>query len=109
MLEMGKYVTMLEEKIGDPEASLLADRNFHYALARATGNRLLYKLLNSISEVIELTIAQAIRQIGTDAERTTTLISQHRRIYEAICTRDTQAAEKAMAEHLAWSEYLLES
>lgn len=108
IVEIGKYVTTLEANLGNAEVSLQADRNFHYAIARATGNRLLYKLLNSISEVIDLTIAQAIKQIGTDAERTATLIGQHRKIYEAIAQRDATLAGQAMEEHLVWAEYLNE-
>ncbi len=106
--ELNKWVTMLEENPGDVEISRKADRGFHYALAKATKNDLVYKILNSISEVIDIYIANAMKRIVKDENKNRVLIRQHRKIYEAIRSGDETMAQKAMEEHLIWSEDLLD-
>ncbi|MCK4260610.1 MAG: FadR family transcriptional regulator [Halanaerobiales bacterium] len=106
--ELKKWVIMLEENRGNAEMSRMADREFHYALAKATGNELVYKFLNSISEVIDMYLANAMTRIVKNENKNSALIRQHRRIYEAIRSGDEMLAQKAMEDHLVWSEDLLE-
>lgn len=107
LAEIGHWVKLMEENCGDTDIYWKADREFHYALARATKNRLVYKLLNSISEVIDLYLAHVIKQIVKNENKVELLIRQHRNIYDAICKGDQNLAQKAMEEHLAWSEDLI--
>lgn len=106
--EMGKYVRMLEENYRDPEVYKMADREFHYILARSTGNALVYKLLNSISEVMNIYLSKMTERIVKDENKTAILVRQHRAIYEAIRNGDEQKAQQAMEEHLSWAEDLLD-
>lgn len=106
--EIGHWVKLMEDNYGDAEICRKADREFHYALARATGNRLVYKLLNSISEVIDLYLANAMKRIVKNDNKVKILIRQHRNIYDAIRNGDQNLAQKAMEEHLAWSEDLID-
>lgn len=105
--EIASYVQMMEENSGDAVMSRYADKGFHYALAKATGNTLVFKLLNSISEVIDLYLARAMQRIVQDEQKIQTLIAQHKEIYEAICSKDESQAQKVMEKHLIWSENLL--
>ena len=79
---IGKYVTLLEENIDDALLSRCADKDFHYSLARATGNQLIYKLLNSISEVMDLYLANTMQRIVKDEKLIPILITQHKEIYQ---------------------------
>ncbi len=108
LTEMGKYVQLMEESRGNAVLSREADKGFHYALAKATGNHLVYKLLNSISEVIDIYLARAMQRIVQDEEKTRDLISQHKEIYKTIRNRDASEAQRVMEKHLTWSEDLLE-
>lgn len=105
--ELGKYVKMMEEHKGDAEISHFADREFHYALARATGNQLLYQLLTSMSEIIDIFLGNIIKKIIKDENKNEIWIRQHRKIYEAIRSGDEVMAQKAVEEHLSWAEDLL--
>lgn len=105
--ELGKFVTMMEESKGDEEVSLQADRGFHYMLARATGNRLVYQLLTSMSEVIEIFLVGIMKKITRDENKNEIWIRQHRKIYEAIKCGNQDQAQHAMEEHLSWAEDLV--
>lgn len=104
---IGMYVNLLEENIDDAVLSRCADKDFHYSLAKATGNNLLYKLLNSISEVMDVYLANTMQRIVKDEKLIEILISQHKELYKAICRKDQAGAQKIMEEHLTWSEELL--
>lgn len=105
--KLGECVKMMEEHKGDAGVSHLADREFHYSLAQATGNQLLYQLLTSMSEVLDLFLEKIIQKIIKDENKNEIWIRQHRRIYEAVRSGDEVLAQKVMEEHLDWAEDLL--
>lgn len=99
----------LEEKkeyIDNIEKSVQADMAFHRNIATASKNRVLLKLMDSITEY------QKYSQILTaylanEDERTA---ESHERILKAIIEQDETAAEKAIDEHLnSMKTYLKEN
>ncbi len=106
--ELKKCIESMEAAKGDIRKSSLADREFHYILAKASGNRLLYKFLNSISEVIDIYLSSAMERIVRDENKNNTFVRQHRDIYDAIKCGDKDLAEQAMREHLDWSADLMD-
>ena len=68
------------------------DRVFHEALARATSNRTLFDMLQSINERLHFTRMFDI----TTVERLWDTCRQHQRILDAIAAGDASAAREAM-------------
>jgi len=84
----------------DPARRNQLDASFHIALARASGNPLIVKLVEDLRSVLEehsLAVARAPyrRREASD---------EHRAIYDAIVDRDPDAAATAMESHLAAAE-----
>jgi GntR family transcriptional regulator, uxu operon transcriptional repressor len=94
-------VAAMREKMDEKRASDDADRDFHRAIAQATGNTLLINVVAAIwdagrSDPLWKKIEQ---HFHTRALRQATL-DDHQRIFEAIMARDSDAARAAMTAHL---------
>lgn len=76
-----------------------ADRNFHLAIARATGNSALVGSLNYLWDQRGRLWHKLKEHFQTEELRQETL-KDHRRILEAIAAHDPAAARKAMRAHL---------
>jgi DNA-binding FadR family transcriptional regulator len=84
---------------GDKSSCEQADRNFHLAIARATGNSALAGVLEHLWNQ-RGSLWHTLEQLfETDQLRKETL-SDHRRIVQAIAARDPAAARHAMRAHL---------
>lgn len=87
---------VMEQALDEPEEASIADVAFHRAIAEATGNDLFLVLVDSLGDVMyelrRATLGQKTR--GTVA------VHAHRRIAEALKSRDPQLARQAMQEHL---------
>lgn len=91
----------MREKMDEKQASDAADRDFHRAIAQATGNSVLINVVSAMwdagrSDPLWKKIEQhfhtrALRQATQD---------DHQRIFDAIMARDDAAARAAMAAHL---------
>jgi DNA-binding FadR family transcriptional regulator len=76
-----------------------ADRNFHMAIARATGNSALVGVISYLWDQHDMLWHKLKEHFETEALRLETL-ADHRRIVEAIATHDPAAAKRAMRAHL---------
>ena len=76
-----------------------SDRNFHLAIARATGNSALVGSLNYLWDQRGRLWHKLKEHFQTEELRQATL-KDHRRILEAIAAHDPAAARKAMRAHL---------
>ncbi len=90
------------------EGAFAAGRNgteedfaFHLAVADATGNDLFPALLQTIQDLVlgSMTVALKLTRLGSD-ERRERVLSEHRQIFDAIVTRDANAAALFMHYHL---------
>jgi GntR family transcriptional repressor for pyruvate dehydrogenase complex len=93
---MREAVAVMDRNLGDPDAYVEADLDFHLALAEAAGNPLILSLLDSI---VGLLREQRSRIFNVDGgpERGQ---YHHKRILAAIEQRDPEAAREAMRAHL---------
>ena len=93
---MADVVSEMFASLEDPKAFLVHDVRFHRAVAAGCGNRVLAALMEMVSaqfyELRKQTIGRA-RDLRESAE-------MRGRIYGAIRTRDREAAQAAMTEHL---------
>jgi DNA-binding FadR family transcriptional regulator len=90
------------EAMADPRRSdkTADDHAFHLAVAKATGSAVYMYLMEMMGEVMTRNIEYHRYTIYAGRENDARIVEQHRRVYEAICSRDPAAAGKAMAEHL---------
>jgi len=76
------------------------DKKLHYTIAKATDNRILLNVLNSISDLIDYSISDTRSRILMDPANQQTLIEQHYGLYEAIADRNSDLAAERMRRHL---------
>lgn len=96
---IAEEVASLFASMEDPEGFLVHDIKFHRAVAIASGNPIVTSLVGMVSE---LYYAHRLGTASRASDRNLRDAAEmHRRIYQAIRLRDAQAAQQAMAEHLA--------
>ena len=94
-----KAVVEMEQNHSNYSSNEQADRNFHLAIARATGNSALVGSLDYLWDQRGRLWHKLKEHFQTEELRQETL-KDHRRILEAIAAHDPAAARKAMRAHL---------
>jgi len=97
------YRQLLETGERDIKRETDLDLEFHNAIAAASHNQLLSRLMLSLQNILRQYIELSNEM--TDNQETTA--AEHRAIHKAIATRDPDAAERAMIQHLTISKALL--
>ena len=92
---MRDAVATMDNNLGDPDAYVEADLDFHLALAEAVGNPLVLSLLDSI---VGLLREQRGRIFSVDGGPGRGQF-HHKRILQAVERRDPDAAREAMRAH----------
>ncbi|SHJ99407.1 GntR family transcriptional regulator, transcriptional repressor for pyruvate dehydrogenase complex [Anaerobranca californiensis DSM 14826] len=100
ILMLQKVVKDLEENRNDENLNIKLDKKFHYTIAQITGNRLLFNILNSISDLIDISIKYTRSKILMDPQNQEILIEQHKGIFAAIAKGDPELASERMKSHL---------
>jgi DNA-binding FadR family transcriptional regulator len=92
------HVRGMETRIGDPDGYLDLDVQLHLAIAAASKNRMLYRLLESIREVMRDSMEEGlVRNLKrTDWEY---VQSTHVQLVTLIDKHDAAAAGSCMANH----------
>lgn len=96
LAEISEEVMGMFASTDDAQAFLLHDIRFHRAVARASGNLVLSALVEMVSEIFyehRKETAGRDRNLRVSAD-------QHRRIYQAIRSRNLDSAEQEMDAHL---------
>ena len=108
LARMDEIVQRMEPQLGDDEAGEQADVAFHLALAEATHNSIMVRLLQTISSQMELAIRETRRlQIYANRRVSERLWLEHRAIVQAVREGDPELARRKMLEHLAHVESIL--
>ena len=76
------------------------DGQFHQILADGTHNQLIIDVYQIITQSRDTVEWGALKRQSINAERRLKYQQEHRAIYEALCTRDSQRAELAIRTHL---------
>jgi len=77
-----------------------ADHHFHYAIARATHNKILFRLMNTLSDTMRKALKSSRSKLYEHKDTPQKLYNEHYSIYEAIKNHDVTKAQKLMLEHL---------
>lgn len=98
---MEKALEEMRGAHGNEELGEKADLKFHLALASATQNALLIKLLNDVSDIMQQTMKET-RRIWLFSKQTTIeqLYEEHLAIYNAVMEQNGEKAGMAMRVHL---------
>jgi GntR family transcriptional repressor for pyruvate dehydrogenase complex len=98
LAELEENVLKQKEAIrkGDVEAFIKHDVEFHFSLARASGNKVLVQFLGAVTDLL----STFIREVCLLPRATRNALSFHRDILKFIRARDADAAERKLIEHL---------
>ena len=97
--EVQRMADILEEQqqqIEQGETGVDADTAFHFALASATHNSALVKVVSAVGDILRLSRDQSLQEPGR-AKRS---LASHHQILEKVRAGDAEAARKAMEYHL---------
>jgi len=81
-----------------------ADLRFHFAIAVATQNTILLRLMNTIADLMHHTFRSDREKIYTDVQMSRQIIAQHETIYLAIKDHNPQLARDKMLKHINYIE-----
>jgi GntR family transcriptional regulator, transcriptional repressor for pyruvate dehydrogenase complex len=96
LLHLQMLAIELESARGEPEEMMRVDVQFHVDLARAAGNPILARFLDSLSQLLWAGRRATIVVPGAQ-ERS---IESHNRVTEALLKREPALARHAMEEHM---------
>ena len=85
-----------QRQIMEGETGVDADTKFHFALATATHNSALVKVVSAVEDVLQQSRDQTLQQPGR-SERS---LESHRQILEMVRAGDSLGARSAMEHHL---------
>jgi GntR family transcriptional regulator, transcriptional repressor for pyruvate dehydrogenase complex len=77
-----------------------ADHRFHYAITKASQNKILLRLMNAISDTMHQTLKASRIRLYEGKGMPERLFQEHRLVFEAIKNQDSEAASQRMIEHL---------
>jgi DNA-binding FadR family transcriptional regulator len=96
--EVERVVAAMRQHLHDPQAYTALDVELHLLIASASGNTLLYHLVESIREPLRDTIREGLRRRGSVAEYER-VQELHEHLVAALARGDPHEAARAMALH----------
>lgn len=99
---MRKALNELKESISKPTGGVASDFEFHIQVAKATGNRHFYELMNHLGTMIipRGRISGKLHRTSEDEAYLLMVNSEHESIFQAILNEDSETARAAMRTHL---------
>ncbi|MCJ7855692.1 FCD domain-containing protein [Lachnospiraceae bacterium NSJ-143] len=99
------YGDILEKKLVDNTERALEEQNFHKAIAKATHNMYMNKLIPALLQVIYI----AVKVTQDNSELRIETIRDHRLIMDFMSQRDAEGAKTAMRLHMLHAVRLMEN
>jgi len=108
LARMEMLLQRMKRHLGDEDIGEQADLEFHLALAEATHNSIMVRLLETISAQMARAIRETRRlQLYADKAESERLLLEHRAIVEAVRDAAPERARRKMLEHLLHVEQVL--
>jgi len=100
--ELGELEEMIRRmKSGPSEAeSVRLDADFHYLIARSSGNKLMESILRAVSSLMDTFIKETREVLLVNPGNNEKLVKTHEDIVMALKSRDSSKAADAMERHL---------
>ncbi len=96
LAEMRSALSHMEAEIRDGGLGIEGDAGFHHAIALAARNEVLLHMIDAMAEVIQESRVESLSEPG----RPPRSLEAHRRILQAIESRDPGLSAEAMGAHL---------
>src|SRR5438445_3270572 len=96
MTLMAEEITGMYASLAEPEQYLVHDMQFHQTVAAASNNRILTSLMNMVATILFDSRSKTVKR-AKDLKQSA---EQHHNIYRAMRERDSEAARRAMHDHL---------
>jgi GntR family transcriptional regulator, transcriptional repressor for pyruvate dehydrogenase complex len=94
--EMEEILKRQEEKLRAGDTTISEDSEFHYAIALASGNRVVLKVLDTLMDLLRDSRERSLQVEGRPQKS----LAGHRRILAAIKRHEAEAARVAMRRHI---------
>jgi len=101
--EMEEVLQRQEKKLAAGDLAIDEDAEFHYGIALASGNSVVLKVLDILMDLLRDSRERSLQVPG----RSDKSLAGHRRILEAIKSRNSEAANAAMRRHIQDVEEIL--
>lgn len=99
--EIAALLDAIDNENRDPAGAELADRAFHLAIARATGNGAIAGAIESLWDLRESSPEAALLHAKARTANVKPVVAEHSAVLDAIRARDAGAAREAMRAHLS--------
>lgn len=96
LVEMEEILARQEKKLRAGESTIAEDSEFHYAIALASGNSVVLKVLDTLMDLLRDSRERSLQEAGRPQKS----LAGHRRILAAIKRRDSDGAKAAMRQHI---------
>ena len=96
LAELQRILDAQRRKLKTGRSAIAEDTAFHQVLARATGNRVIVSIMNTLNDLLVESRKLTLRQKG----RPVRSIVGHEAVVAALRRRDPQAAAEAMRQHI---------
>lgn len=96
LAEMDEILRRQEQKLRAGQLAIEEDSEFHYAIAMASGNTVVLKVIDVLMDLLRDTRERSLQSQGRPQKS----LAGHRRILTAIKRRDGEGAKAAMRRHI---------
>lgn len=104
MRELSAALELLQDDLNSPTSDGSSDHRFHYAITRATKNKIMIRLMDTISDLMKYSLKASRSKLYEGKYTPALLFQEHKKIYEAIVERDVEKARNYMLTHLTGVE-----
>jgi len=103
LAEMEEILERQDEKLRNGESTIAEDTEFHYAIALASGNSVVRKVLDTLMDLLRDSRERSLQVDGRPQKS----LAGHRKILAALNRHDAEAAKLAMKRHIEDVEKML--
>jgi GntR family transcriptional repressor for pyruvate dehydrogenase complex len=103
LAEMEEILKRQDEKLAKGESTIAEDTEFHYAIALASGNSVVRKVLDTLMDLLRDSRERSLQVDGRPQKS----LAGHRKILAALNRHDAEAAKLAMKRHIEDVEKML--
>ncbi|MEM5818291.1 MAG: FadR/GntR family transcriptional regulator [Desulfitobacterium hafniense] len=102
--ELSAALDRLQDDLNSPTSDGSSDHRFHYAITRATKNKIMIRLMDTISDLMKYSLKASRSKLYEGKYTPALLFHEHKKIYEAIVAKDVEMARNYMLAHLTGVE-----
>lgn len=102
--ELSAALDRLQDDLNSPTSDGSSDHRFHYAITRATKNKIMIRLMDTISDLMKYSLKTSRSKLYEGKYTPALLFQEHKKIYEAIVEKDVEKARDYMLAHLTGVE-----